>query len=177
MNSKDYNNLDLDLKNVNSEIAGLIRNLVNEKVKTRKAARNRLVDLGNQVLPIIYGLFESKNSLLRWEASKVIQEIASHEAIPLLISLLEAEESEIRWIAAEGLIQVGRPSIKPLLEELIKQSEERHFLNAGAHHVLSVLFYEKEKEHFHELLHKLRSIGLFESIPVLARKALKEGTF
>ena len=177
MNSNDYNNLDIDLKNVDPEYAGLIKDLVNEKVNTRKLARNRLIDLGDQVLPTIYELFKSKNSLLRWEASKVIQEIASHKTIPFLISLLEDEESEIRWIAAEGLIQVGRSSIRPLLEELIQQSEERHFLNAGAHHVLSVLFSEKEKEHFHELLNALKSTGLFEMMPVLVRRALREGTF
>jgi HEAT repeat protein len=178
MNSKDYNNIDINLKDVEPEYAPMVKNLVNEKVNTRKEARNKLVEMKAKVLPSIYTLFESKNELLRWEAAKIIQEIASPESIPFLISLLEAEESEIRWIAAEGLIQIGRSSIKPLLKKLINEQNEPFYLINGTHHVLGVLLDKIEKERFKQLLNVLKEKkGLQVSIPVLARKALHEGSF
>lgn len=178
MNAKDYNNVDIELRDVDPEYIPLIKNLVNEKVNTRKEARNKLVEMGAKVLPSIYTLFDSKNELLRWEASKIIQEIASPESIPFMISLLEADEGEIRWIAAEGLIRVGRSSIKPVLEKLINEHNERFYLITGAHHVLGVLFHKDEKERLQPLLDALKEKkGMQVSVPVLARRALAEGSF
>lgn len=175
MNQKDFNYLDVNLKDVNPEYATLIRNLVDEKVNTRKAARNKLVEIGEAVLPTMYSLFSSKNELLRWEASKVIQEIASQESIPFMIALLEAEESEIRWIAAEGLIHVGRKTIKPLLHELKKEHEVNYYFYSGAHHVLNKLFDKDEKEQYKQLLNALNGKnGLQETVPFLSEKAVKE---
>ena len=178
MNAKDYNNLDVDLTDVAPVYLPMIKNLVNEKADTRKDARYKLVSKGAVVLPSMYSLFVSKNELLRWEASKIIEELASPESIPFLISLLSAPEADIRWIAAEGLINIGRLSIMPLLKEMKKQHEVRFYLITGAHHVLNELFTKDEKEKFGELLDVLKERkGMQVSIPFLVRKTLKDGAF
>ena len=173
MDSELIEELGLSLKEFDKEMIPLMEELVSEETLVRQNARKKLAAQGSKVLPQVYKMVSSKHGRLRWEASKIVEEIADKDSIPFLIDLMRDRETEIRWIAAEGLIRIGRSSIIPILNEL-KEDGDSTFIRAGAHHVLGVLFTEREKEEYQALLDTLKSqIEIGELTPLQASRALK----
>jgi HEAT repeat protein len=174
MKKIDNTEIDNALSDYPAKLVALIKGSLDDKNSGKKlTARNTLVRMGKTIIPQLHKLLESENGFLRTETVKIVELIADRRSIPFLISLLDDKEFEIRWITAEGLIKIGRRSILPLLKS-IRDGESSYFLNKGAHHVLSSLLYESEKDKLMPLMLSLDdSQELGETAPVEASKALK----
>ena len=136
-------------------------------------ARKKLVGMGNTIIIHLHKLLKSNKTLLRKEASKIVELIAHRNSIPLLIDLLDDPDFDIRWIAAEGLIKIGRRSILPLLKS-VRDGKSSLLFNEGAHHVLNGLLYHSEKEKLIVLMQSLENYhSLGETAPTDAAIALK----
>ncbi len=137
-------------------------------------ARQRFVDSGEAVLPVMHQLLHSKQKVIRKQAVKVVELVAHHSSIGELLAMLEDSASGIRWIAAETLIKIGRPALRPLLEALIDRAKYYNF-RLGAHHVLAKLVNDKDSEELQKVLDMTRSGGATsETIPVHATHALQQ---
>jgi len=142
---------------------------VNKKLRSRAV----LVNMGKEILPQIHKLCNSGDVLVRMEAVKIVELIASRVSIAVLIDLLNDTEFDIRWIAAEGLIKIGRRSIRPILKS-VRNGNNSVILNRGAHHVLISLLDESEKKNGMSLLLSLENYHTLGIIaPVEASIALK----
>lgn len=161
---------EIRLEEFSEEVAELIPGLLSPHILQRSSAREKLEKIGNNVLPEIYKMLESKNKQLQWEAAKTLENIANPESINVLIGLLEDEESDIRWIAAEGLINIGRVSIVPLLKAIIEKGESLN-VQHGVHYALKKLLTKEEKSQFSDLLHALKNTH--ESALIAPAKATK----
>src|SRR5664279_2257748 len=173
---KKTDNIEINnaLKDFPDNLASLIKESLDSKNSVKKlAARNALVVMGKTILPKLHRLLNSENGLLRMEAAKIVELIASRRSIPFLINLLDDKEFEIRWIAAEGLIKIGRRAILPLLKS-IRDGKSTFIFNKGAHHVLLRLLKEDEKNKLTTLLLSLDDAQeLGETAPVEASEAIK----
>ncbi len=118
------------------EIKELVDKLCTDDGVKRKETREKLISKGAVVMAYVKDLYYHPKHHCRWEAMKVMEEIADPAAIPLFLEALEDEESDIRWIAAEGLIHTGKLTIQPLLNLLLNKSNSVFVLN-GAHHIFS----------------------------------------
>src|SRR5664280_1905400 len=173
---KEIDNTEID--NALDDFPGNLAKLIKESLDTKNsdkklAARSTLVRMGKTIVPQLHRLLDSKNGLLRSEASKIVELIADRRSIPFLIRLLDDKEFEIRWIAAEGLIKIGRRSILPLIKS-VRDGKSSFIFNKGAHHVLNGLLNESEKNKVRPLLLSLDdSHELGETAPVEASKAIK----
>jgi HEAT repeat protein len=162
------------LNELPEDISGPITCLYKEiHYELRTEARNKLVKMGREILPILHNLLEIDDNLLRSEVAKVLKIIGDRETIPVFIKLLKNSDSGIRWVAADGLINVGRESIVPVLKSIIFDKKESFFLRLGAHHVLMELFSPSEKNKYKALLHSFQSYdGIGSSISLEAYNAL-----
>lgn len=123
---------------IESDIGGLVRALFSENFVDRQNAREQLVKMGREVITFLIGLQYSREQHVRWEAMKVLSDIAHPDSVPILVNGLENSNSDVRWLAAEGLVEIGKPSLKPLMEALEERGES-NLLREGAHHVLTGL--------------------------------------
>jgi HEAT repeat protein len=128
-------------------------------------AKNELVKMGEQILPVMHTLVKSDSEVLRKEAIKIIRLIVNHSSIPVAIHLLEDTDGDIRWMAAETLIRIGRVSLRPLLTAIFHNSQS-FFLREGAHHVLSELIRKHDAKELKELQQILLNAELVELIPM-----------
>ena len=168
-NRKD---LDIDLVKFPADIADLVIKLADENGIVRKTTREKLVKLGGEVIPYIHEVTLTENQQLRWEASKILEQIGDERSIPVLISLIIDDESDIRWIAAQGLINIGDASIIPLLRQ-VKHHSDSIYIREGAHHVLWEVLDDSKRKKFKDLLEALgNEHKTIETIPVEASKAL-----
>lgn len=140
-------------------------------------ARHRLVDNGEEVLPMMHRLLHSNQKVIRKQALKVVEFIAHPTSIEELLAMLEDDVSGIRWIAGETLIKIGRTSLRPLLEALARRADSYNF-RLGAHHVLTKLV----KDHDSDELKKIRDMThaggeTLEAIPLYAKRALEQEGF
>jgi HEAT repeat protein len=173
MKKRDNRELDIDLEEFPVDIANLVIKLADEDGMIRKAAREKLVRHGKEIIPYIHQVTETEDIQLRWEAGKILEQLGDVRSIPVLINLLVDEESDIRWIAAQGLINIGEASIIPLLRE-VKHHSDSIYVREGAHHVLWGVLDEPERVKFIDLLEALgNESGALEKIPIEAAKALK----
>jgi hypothetical protein len=174
MKTSDITEINIALNELPENLAKLFNKLFDDKNYHKKhKARITLVKMGTAIIPQMHKLLGSPNSLLRMEAVKIVELIASRKSIPSLISLLDDKEFDIRWIAGEGLIKIGRRSILPLLKS-IRDGESSHFYNESAHHVLLGLLKNTEKKNLGPLLLSLEDYHeLGETVPVEASKALR----
>lgn len=165
--------LDVNLDNFPVDIADQVIKLADDNGIIRKQAREQLVKYGGNVVPYIHLVTDTDDIQLRWEASKILEQIGDERSIPVLIDLLVDEESDIRWIAAQGLINIGKASVIPLLRQ-VKHHGDSIYIREGAHHVLWGILDETEREKFLGLLDALDNESeTSERIPVEANKALK----
>jgi len=174
MTKTDNSEINQTFRGFQESLVELIKDLLDDKNYTKKHdATGELVLKGKAIIPKLHKLVLSKNDSLRKEVAKIIQLIGDRRSIPFLINLLDDPVSDIRWIAAEGLIKIGRRSIVPLLKS-VRDKEKPAFLAKGAHHVLMSLLNDNEKKQLEQLLASLDNyLGLRETAPVLASKALK----
>jgi HEAT repeat protein len=121
--------------------------------------------MGEQILPVLYILMDSKSTILRREAIKIMLLIAHSSSIPMAIRMLEDSDGDIRWMAAETLIKIGRICIRPLLKAVFNDSQS-YYLREGTHHVLSELIRKHDATELKELQHILLNGELIELIPV-----------
>jgi HEAT repeat protein len=119
-------------------IHNLITTLTSKDSRTRKRARDQLVEIGQPAVSSLLPLLLENKTYVRWEAAKALSEIGDPGAAPALVNALEDNDSGIRWLAAEGLIRVGQAGLLLLLEALLEHSESSR-LREGAGHVLRVL--------------------------------------
>lgn len=165
--------LDVNLDDFPVEIVDQVIKLADDDGVIREHAREKLVKYGDDVVPYIHMITKTDDVQLRWEASKILEQIGDDRSIPILTDLLLDEDSEIRWIAAEGLITIGRASIVPLLIQ-VKHHDDSIYMHEGAHHVLREVLDKHERERFTDLLNALDNKGVTsERIPIEADKALK----
>jgi HEAT repeat protein len=127
----------------------LVEQLDSPKEIVRMTARSSLVNIGTPALPALIEALGSRSTMVRWQATKALGDIADDEAAPALVGQLRDRDFGVRWIAAEGLITLGRPGLPALLRALIQQPRERT-LRDGAHHVAVVL--AARDEGLHDLL-------------------------
>jgi HEAT repeat protein len=146
MKINDYSEIDHILRDLPANIISLFKDsLDTENVNQKLRSRKSLVRIGKTILPQLHKLSASENILIRMEAVKILELIADRRSTQQFIRLLEDREFDIRWIAAEALVKIGRRSIRPLTEA-VRDGENSIILNEGAHHVLSALLNESEKQ-------------------------------
>ena len=119
-------------------IRNLITLLTGKDSRTRKRARDQLVEFGQPAVSSLLPLLLDKKTYVRWEAAKALSEIGDPGAAPALVKTLEDNDPGIRWMAAEGLIRAEQAGLLPLLEALLEHSESI-WLREGASHVLKIL--------------------------------------
>ena len=164
----------IDYEIFRPDIRPLIENLESDEGMVRQNAREKLVGKGDGVVDEISKLLDAKKKILRWEAAKTLEGIATEKAIGPLIQLFEDKLSDIRWIAAMGLIKIGEPAVKPLLEAIVEKSDS-YYLNKGAHHVLNSLEDEELKDQLQPVISALKNRKMVaELAPVEAKKILNE---
>lgn len=122
----------------------------------REHARRSLVAMGSAVVESLIEVLTDGGHQLRWEAAKVLGDIADRRAAAALVTALEDEEFDVRWLAAEALIRIGPPALVPLIEELERRPDSI-WLRQGAHHVLHDLSDEQMKGEVVSLLNALES--------------------
>lgn len=152
---KNLEHIGLNLNDFDENMVSYILDIASNETNKKIQARENIVLRGEKALSNVNKLLSSESKVIRWEAAKILQIIASKKSIPILIELLDDDELDIRWIAAEGLIKIGRICIVPLLQHLLKNSDSI-FFRYGTHHVLNKLFNKKEKEKYKLLLHSLK---------------------
>jgi HEAT repeat protein len=159
-----------------SQIKSLLEKLCEGEGQQRKDARRELIALGDSTLEYINSYLEHPKHICRWEALRVVKEIAALKSIPVFLDALDDDKSDIRWIAAEGLIRMGKYSIKPLLNQVTKKYDSILVLN-GAHHIIYEL-YEREllPENFpaKKLLSLLKNSSKSASLKVLVHDILRD---
>jgi HEAT repeat protein len=140
----------------------------------RKKARAVLIEIGRPAVEELVALLNSPSEQLRWEAAKILSEIADETAASALVQTLHDESFGVRWLASEGLIRIRAAGLKPLLEGLANNAGSSWFRN-GAQHVIRIL---ASDESLHELLapvlESLQAVEPAATVPVAARKALQE---
>lgn len=158
---------DLDLNDFTEDVLALVPDLEDHGA-VRREAREKLIDLGPDILPQMYKLLELENFQLRWEAAQVIKFIASEESIPILITLLNDVDFDIRRIASNALIMIGRSCLIPLCEHISGNYDEVNVRDC-AHYVLTELLTKKEHDENIDLLYALSNFRRSgEAIPHLA---------
>jgi HEAT repeat protein len=174
MKKIDDTEIELILKDIPDSLSGLILELLDRKnFNSKMEAQNKLVGMGNKILPQLHKLLSINNDDLRMEVAKIIELIADPKSIEIFITLLDDSEFDIRWIAAEGLIKIGRKSIIPLLKS-IRDGKSSYFADKRAHQVLLSLLSESEKIELKNLLLSLDDyLETRETAPIEASKALK----
>src|SRR5664280_3025224 len=85
---KEIDNTEID--NALDDFPGNLAKLIKESLDTKNsdkklAARSTLVRMGKTIVPQLHRLLDSKNGLLRSEASKIVELIADRRSIPFLI--------------------------------------------------------------------------------------------
>jgi len=159
------------------EIQKLIEELGDNSTHTRKSAREKLINIGFEIIDDIILLLDHQKHTYRWEAMKILEEIGDPVAIPIFIEYLEDDESDIRWIAAEGLTRLGPLSIKPLLKRLVENPNHSISLFLGVHQVFNrfkrkKLFKEQDQiDDFLKALKKHKATGDIKSyaLKILSR--------
>jgi HEAT repeat protein len=105
---------------------------------TRRAARERLEDVGTPAVPYLIAALRSPSEHCRWEAAKALADIGDPSAAPALVRTLDDDKAAVRWLAGEALINLGRDALAPVLRGLEGSSDSLWFRD-GAHHVLRSL--------------------------------------
>lgn len=121
-----------------TEIYSLLRRLGDGDGLQRYHARLSLVDIGTPAVPALIEALSDPRSIIRWEASKALQEIRDPQAAEALCGVLTDDEQDLRWAAAEALVALDRTSITPLMRRLTHDFGSLG-LRTAAHHVLHEL--------------------------------------
>jgi len=139
-------------------------------------AKRLLEKKGDEVLPVMHALAESKSAVIRKEAAKIIKHVGDLTSIPVAIKLLDDVDGDVRWIAAETLIYIGRACIKPLLKAIF-DDQDGYFLREGAHHVLAKLIRKNDPKELTELKHILLNGEYKEIVPLKINQILNQHYF
>lgn len=139
-------------------------------------AKHALENKGDEILPVMHALTDSRSALIRKEAAKIIKYVGDLTSIPVAIKLLDDKDGDIRWIAAEALIYIGRACIRPLLKALL-DNQHAFFMREGAHHVFSELIRVRDPIELLELQQLLLNGEYQEQIPVKIRQILNRDYF
>ena len=138
----------------------------------RRAARERLEEVGKPAVPFLIEALQSSNEHARWEASKALNAIRDPRAAPALVSALEDDKSAVRWLAATALIKLGRSALAPLLRGLEGHSDSIWFRD-GAHHVLHSLVSDGAADEALPVLEALENLEPCVEAPVAAYQVLE----
>ena len=174
MKKTDNSEIDNILKDLPANIITLFKgSLDTGNVKLKLKSRKTLVRMGKGILPQLHKLSASEIVSIRMEAAKILELIADRRSVYEFIRLLEDHEFDIRWIAAEGLIKIGRRTIRPLTEA-VRDGENSIVLNEGAHHVLTALLNETEKQKEESFLLSLENFHTLGGTAPLEASAVLE---
>jgi HEAT repeat protein len=121
-----------------ARIPSLVADLASPDPSVRTKARKTLVTLGKLSVPSLIRLLLHRKPHVRWEAAKMLCDIADPLAACALVNALADRDSDVRWLAAEGLAALGREGLQPLLAALLQRAESCWFCE-GAHHVCHTL--------------------------------------
>ena len=119
----------------NLSMANTVAALSSEEDQVRTRARNSLVAVGKEAIPLLVEALKNPNSLVRWEATKALSEIGDKSTAPALVKALEDDDFDIRWLATEGLTKMDVGGAIPLLHALMEDPRSVS-LREAAHHVL-----------------------------------------
>jgi HEAT repeat protein len=156
-----------------ARIQQLIEEFHNRDGLRRKAARERLTEIGMSAVTQLIKALDDDEQMVRWEAARTLKDVNDPSAAPALVNALMDESFEVQWLAAEALIALQQDAIKPILKALTKNSGSQ-YLRQGAHHVLHALERNGQLPRpIVDFLDALRSFEPVERIPGLARYALK----
>ncbi len=96
----------------------LLEELTGHDGMVRKLAREKLVLIGDPVVPQLRSLLASSQKQVRWEATKALAAIEDSSCLGDFLALLDDPESDLRWLAATGLTQLGPRAARPVLQGL-----------------------------------------------------------
>jgi len=135
-----------------ARIPSLVADLASPNPTVRTKAREALVAIGKArkalvasrklTVPSVIRLLSHSKPHVRWEAAKVLCEIADPISASALVNALGDRDNDVRWLAAEGLAALGRDALPPLLAALLEQAEPSS-LYESAHHVCHTLVNRK----------------------------------
>jgi HEAT repeat protein len=163
----------MDENGLPDSIDSLLELLASEKPRMRTAARERLVEIGAEIIPRVLPLLAVPEEHLRWEGAKTIAGIGGPEAAVALASLLSDTSRDVRWVAAEGLVDAGDQSIEPMLHELIARSGIVWVREAGTF-VIEGVMHEHNSPYLRPVLKALHEQAPVFGVPIAAYQALVE---
>jgi HEAT repeat protein len=138
----------------------------------RKAAREKLYEVGAPAVPALMQALHDTDEQMRWEAAKTLTMIPDPRAADALVSVLK-DSFSIRWLAAEALIKIGEPAIVPLIRGLLADPDSPR-LREAAHHVLTGLKREyPSNPYIGQMLEALSGQAQTETVPWVARDILQ----
>jgi hypothetical protein len=152
-------------------IESRVIDLASSDRRTREGARQSLVRIGLPAVKPLAAALTNRDSQVRWESAKALQQIADPTIAPAMVAALEDDDPGVQWIAAEALALLGRAGTIPLLKALTTRSDSPG-LRRGAHHVLRLSTDENLKRETAPVLAALESIEQELEVPVAAGRAL-----
>jgi HEAT repeat protein len=170
-------NRPIQLEKTPANLKSLILDLCSDDGIRREKSRHSLVQMGDNAIDYLAGFITSSDSLLRWEVTKTLAEIATPSAAPVLVEAMEDELTSIRWIAGKGLIKMGKQGVIAALEALI-ENPDSSFLMESVHHVLHDLQDKlPARKLIQELMHVLENKQIDGRVSVMSvdlRNELKD---
>ena len=154
----------------NISATNTIAALSSEEDLVRTRARNSLVAAGKEAVPFLVEALKNPNSLVRWEATKALDEIGDTSTASALVKVLEDDDFDVRWLATKGLTKMGIGGAIPLLHALIEDPISVS-LREAAHHVLHNLAEGELKESLAPILAVLESMSPPSQISLMALRA------
>jgi uncharacterized protein (DUF302 family) len=155
---------------IDPAIQNLIVNLSSSDEILRIHSRESLVKIGKPAVPQLVEALMRGSHWLRWEAAKVLGEIADSTAAPALVEVLKDEEFDVQWLAAAGLIKMKAGGVEPLLHALMTEATFPRLLE-GAHHVIRELIKGELKEYLAPVLSAIEGTEPSIQVPWVARTA------
>ena len=111
--------------------------LLSEKEETRKKARERIIRLGDEILPLIIRTTRSKDPNMRWIAVDLLGSIQNKNATSAVLQrALFDEDVHVRWRSIWAMTRLDDGNVIPVLLKMITGSEEVGKWNAAI--ILSV---------------------------------------
>lgn len=121
----------------NDRLVRALEDILDPDLHKRSEAARMIVEAGAEATPALVEFLREGPHVARWQAARLLGEIADPKAAPDLVRALEDEEDDVRWLAAEALVRLGREALPALFDALIDPEKPiTPWLRQGAHHVL-----------------------------------------
>jgi HEAT repeat protein len=134
-NSKEPTRISLDKK----DILSVISDLGSKNKAICQIAYQSLIEIGEFVVPDLVTALTDSNQKIRWEASKLLEELkvdwtpyVNDKTIESLINDLASQNGFERIRVRRALVNIGTRSVKPLIQAFSSKEEMKRWESAKA---------------------------------------------